>query len=637
MAISADGKRAYIPFELDDALLVVDLTTFTVTDSIDVSTAGNMLGSTAAVLTPDGKKLYVSNYLTKNVIVVNTENKRVEKVLPLNPLHAVAITMSPDKSKAYIPSEDGGLYIVNTSDDSYQRVFVPGVIFGTVAPSPGNPDVLYTVGTLIAPGGIFQMSFFAFNVTNNTVVRSSNLVDNVLQPRVGVRRLVINLNETLGYFGGYEVSGADKGVGNFTVFDLTSFRVVTSVPIENGVADFAVSEKTGKIYIIGLWAGGGSSNRVPILEWDIPTGMVVRNMPLSPSSDQRAIAIDPADADYLYETDGDHNLIRKVEISTGKEVRSVRFNKADIRPYAIIRGDDTGYIFCNSGKKIYKLDLMSGQLIGNIEVPVPFHGWGFYQGRLYVASGSDILAISPSDGSIIKRYPIGRKIQPLIFTFFGDRMATIDFETGGMIAGRLLVFDASTMSILKTIELPHQPYGDKVIASPDGSKLYVSGGPCVGGTTFITVFNASTLEVSNTIEIPPVQQRRGATGFLEGDFDEANRILYLTGFESVYKIDMNTDKLLGTLDLIDLYGPQSTRGWTPTGLCGIVLSGSKDRLFVVSGDAHVMYKYDLTKSSWSTKVSNLHGYFITDALCSPFLDPRAMPDSFLPRAISSIL
>ncbi|MFA4872023.1 MAG: hypothetical protein WC610_03135, partial [Patescibacteria group bacterium] len=111
--------------------------------------------------------------------------------------------------------------------------------------------------------------------------------------------------------------------------------------------------------------------------------------------------------------------------------------------------------------------------------------------------------------------------------------------------------------------------------------------------------------------------RRGATGFVEADFDETKRILYLTGFTSVYKIDMDTDKLIGIIDLIDLYEPQNIRGWSPTGLSGVALSPTKDKLFIVSGDAHSMYTYDLARSAWITKTTNLKGYFITDAIASP--------------------
>ncbi len=621
LAITSDGRTAYITFASDDSLLAVDLSTFTVTDSIDVSAAGNMLLSTAAVLSPDGKKLYVSNYGTRNVMVVDTENKRVEKVLPIEPLYSTAITMSRDGSKAYIPSDANGLYIVNTSDYSYRNISIPGMIFGPVAPSLSNPDLLYAAGTLLTPPGteeeIFHPSFFTFNVTSNVIVRSSRLPEQIMPPRALARRLVVNSNETLAYFNWFDTASGDKGAGNFNIFNLGSFKVQASTPIENGVADFAVNEKTGKAYIAGFWAGGGAPGKLSILEYNIPTNEVVRQIPVSPSSDQRAIAIDPANANYLYMTEGDFNFIRKVDITTGKEIAKVQFNKADVRPYAIIRGDNnTGYIFSQSSRKVYRLDLNSGQLIGSIEMPFSFAGWGFYQGKLYFGSGNSIYVVKPSNGKIIKEYRIGNNFNPKIFTFFGDKMATIDFEVGSMVGRRLLFFDIKDMSIIKSIDLPREPHGDKVIVSPDGSKLYIERGQMMG-TAVITVFNASTLGIINTIEIPVVPQRRGATGFVEADFDETNRSLYLAGFMSIYKINMDTDKLIDILDLIDVYESQNIRGWSPSGLCGVALSSSKDKLLVVSGDAHSMYAYDLTKSSWTTKIANLKGYFITDAANSP--------------------
>ena len=122
LAVSPDGKTAYVSFSLDDALLAVGLSTFTITDSIDVSAAGNMmLQSESAALTPDGKKLYVSNFGTGNIMVVDTENKRVIKVLPIKPTPGVAITMSLDGSKAYISANDGAIYIINIVDDSYRE------------------------------------------------------------------------------------------------------------------------------------------------------------------------------------------------------------------------------------------------------------------------------------------------------------------------------------------------------------------------------------------------------------------------------------------------------------------------------------------------------------------------------------
>jgi len=612
LAIAPDGKTAYIPFALDDALLVVNLSTFTVIDSINVSPAGSMLLSNNAVLTLDGKKLYVSNYGTKNIMIINTENRSIEKILPIRVMWPTPIIMSQD-GKAYVSSDDGKLYIINTSDDSYKNILVPGVVFGPIIQSRKNPNLLYTVGGKLEQGN-FKPYFFTFNISKNAIERSSILSTDIMPLNIFTRRFFVNSDETRAYFGAFKMD--DKGSGNFNVFDLENFSVIASAPMDNGVTDFAVNEETGKIYITGFWAGGGAPQVLPVIEYDTQTNTIVRRIIVSPSSDQRAIALDPTDDNYFYMTEGDFNLIRKVDISAGKEVKSLYFNRAIIQPYAIIRDNDIGYVVSRSSKKIYKLDLNSGQLTGSIQLPFQQSEWGFYQGKLYVGGGNRIHEINLSDGSIVKEYPIATNMNSAFFTFFDDKMATVNFEMSGMIGKQLLFFDARDFSIIKSVDLPYEPHGEKMILSPDGSKLYTARGPMMGAPSTITIFNSSNLEVINTIEVPFIRiTRRGMTGFNEADFDEEKRIMYLTGFTSIYKIGMDTDKLIGVIDLIDAYETQNRWGWSPTGLCGVTLS--KDKLFITSGDAHSLYIYNLNISSWSTKITNLGGYFITDAVASP--------------------
>jgi DNA-binding beta-propeller fold protein YncE len=608
LAITQDGKKAYVSFSLDDSLLVVNLTTFTITESIDVSAAGTMLLSGSAALFANDSKLAVANPGTKNVMIVDTKNDCIEAVLPIGPCYGACISVSHDGNRVYI--ENGSdLYIINGSDDSYRRISIPGVCFERVEPSAIDSSLLYCIGRFPFP----QPAFFAFNLSSNTVQRLSNLTDEA-NPPGALTRFTIDSNETKAYFGTIQFNG-DKGFGNLHVFDLKSYQTLSSTSIECGVTDFAINEEKGKIYIIGFWSGGGAPNTGYIREWDMSTNNVVRNIFVSPSSDQRAIAVDPTNSDYLYMTEGDRNFIRKVEISSGREVQRLKFSKDSVAPYALIRGNGIGYIACQGSRDIFKLNLSSGQLIGSIPLPSDAQpAGGYYQGKLYFAGWRSIYSINPADGSLIQTFN-AQTGSVLKLTFFNDRMATITYSNN-MIGNRLLLFDAENMTLLKSVYLPEEQHGNRVVASPDGSKLYVERGP-MGGPTIITIFNSSTLDIINTIEIPATERRCGATGFLGCDFDEENRILYLCGFTSIYKINMDNDRLVGTLDLIDLYESLNIDGWSCTGLAGAVLSLTKDKLYVISGDAHSMFTYNLVTSSWIPQIINLRGYFITDAGASP--------------------
>lgn len=619
LAVAPNGKTAYIPFSLDDALLIVDLSTYKVTGSIDVSAAGIELDSGAALITPDGKKLYISNFGAGNVMVIDTARRSVVKILPLKPSAPVVGSMSQDGSKVYVPSSDGSLYRINTTDDTYERIFVPGVIFGPVMHSPSHSDILYSPGILVElESGIFRPTFFEFDLVDKTVKRTVPLPEDPSQyPITSVRRLAVSSDDHMAYFGRYILGAADKGVGNFYAIDLQSFQIASSMPIDNGVADFAINEAKNKIYLVGCWSGGGAPERQNIQEWDISARKVVRRISVSPTSDQRAIVIDPTNANCLYMTEGDFNLLRKVEISTGKELGSVKFHQDNIRPYVIIPNGNTGYIVSNFTQDINIMNLQSGQLTGSIHVPVSFFGSGFYKGKIYVGGGDRIRAINPLNGAIVKEYPVGFNTINLFFTFFGNKMATIDYKPGGMIAKQLLIFNAEKMSILKAVKLPAEPFGQRVLASPDGSKLYLESGPMWGAPTVITILDSTTFKTLSAISIPPANLRHGGTGFLDGVFDEKKRVLYLLGFTSVYMIQMDNNSLLGTLDLIDVYEKRGRYGWPPTGLSGLMLSGSGDELFVISGDAHSMYTYNIKNSSWNTRITNFKGYFTTTATASP--------------------
>lgn len=619
LAISRDGRTAYVSFTMADAVFAVDLATMTTRDTIDVSAAGPQLSSQQALLSLDGKSLYVASFVAQKLMVIDTATNRLTATLPLRPSSFATMAASADGKTIYVPSSDGSLYSVSTADQSYTRLYLPGVYVGPIAASSKTPGVVYTAGAKISQAGS-ESTFFAINVTTGIIVRSGPLPADVIAYPTTPRKLVLSQDETLAYFGWLR-QASNKGAGNLVVFDLNNYRVMASVPADCGVADFVVHEASAKIYVIGFWSGSGTGNVQPILEFDLGTNRFVRSIPLELSSDMGAIASDPTNPDILYETDSDHSFLRKVQISTGTEIGRLQFTWSVFNPRAILSNGGTGYVLGKGSKNIFKMDLESGQLLGKITVPVssPLNGGGFYQDRLYFKVGTEMLALNPSDGSIAQRYQLGLAINPGTFAFFGDRMAAIDYvnPSGGGTARQVVIFDARTMALLKAIPLEVDLYSNKIVASPDGSKLYIARGSMSGQTTVITIISGTTLDVVNTIAISPTSLSGGTTDFLEGEFDEVRRTLYLLGFMSVYKIDMDTDRLTGTLDLTDIFTAWGRKGWSPTGLVGVALSPTKDKLFVAAGDSHTLYWYNFTTSAWSTRTTDLMGYFPVDAVASP--------------------
>ena len=81
------------------------------------------------------------------------------------------------------------------------------------------------------------------------------------------------------------------------------------------------------------------------------------------------------------------------------------------------------------------------------------------------------------------------------------------------------------------------------------------------------------------------------------------RIAYLAGFNSVYKVHMDTDEFLGMLNIYDVYKEMGrTGGWPTSALTGIHLSPARDRLLITSWDGQCVFQYDLRNEKWIPRV-----------------------------------
>ncbi len=617
LAVTRDGRTAYVACNLDDLLLVIDLQAMRITDSIDVSSVGPMLGSSQAALALDDRKLYVYNHSMRTVMVFDTVSKRVIKVLPIAALSNSAFSRSADGTRVYIAAETGALCVIDARDDSFRVVSVPGVVFGTMAPKTANPLVLAVVGAVSAGPGTMQPAFFEFDLATETVMRSAPLPADVLPPGKSARRLILSPDATRAYFGWMtNIEGAsDRGTGNFVVFDLAGFRVLSSAAVDNGVADLAVNSASGKAYLIGFWSGGASAMDLPVHEWDIVQNRLIRDIDLPPSSDQRAIVLDPSNPGLVIMTEGDQEYLAKIDAAAGRVTGTVPFIHPEIWPRLMFREGDTGYVFCQSGTTAYKLDLRTGDYAGAVLLPAQSRAVGFHNGLLYArASGNTVAMIDPADSAVVGTFDLGTSLNAISLHFSGTKIAAVDYASG-MTGKRLLIFDGDPPRLQRSIDLPSESTANIVVFSPDGSKIYVTHGYMAGPET-LEIIDGRSYEIIRKIVLPATLFKYGNSGFSDGVFDEARRVLYLCGFVSVYKIGMDSNEFLGSLDLNDAYASRGGRGWSPTGLCGIALSPSADRLFVEAGDAHTIYTYDLVRSAWLPIFLNVRGYFPTAAATS---------------------
>ncbi len=101
MASSPDGRYLYIASGNDsNTVLLVDTTTHTVTQQIAVAS-----NPTAVAISPDGSRVYATNYNDNTVSVIDTSTNSVVTTIPVG-TRPVSVAVSPDGSTVYVANED---------------------------------------------------------------------------------------------------------------------------------------------------------------------------------------------------------------------------------------------------------------------------------------------------------------------------------------------------------------------------------------------------------------------------------------------------------------------------------------------------------------------------------------------------
>jgi YVTN family beta-propeller protein len=116
LRITPDDKRVYISNSESDTVSVIDTATNSVIDTINV---GDF--PIYSAITPDGEKLYVSNSLSGTISVIETETNTVVKSINMGGIysypHGIAIT--PDGARAYVARQfKNDVLIIDTSSDT---------------------------------------------------------------------------------------------------------------------------------------------------------------------------------------------------------------------------------------------------------------------------------------------------------------------------------------------------------------------------------------------------------------------------------------------------------------------------------------------------------------------------------------
>lgn len=254
--ISPDGSKAYIGCGGGSSTVaVINTANNTLISNINVGATGH---STSVAVTPDGKFLYVTNYVANTVSVVNLLSNTVVAVIPVS-AYPFGITISRDGTKAYVGyTFNKYLSVISTINNTITNTINLSSPAQYVAISPDGSK-------LYAPAG-----------TNLTVIDpATNAISTVIPTGINMGTLNFSADGTRAYI----AAGSNKVL----VVNVITNAIITTVTVGTNPNGISVSP-VGFAYI-----SNSGSNNVSVIDPNTNTVSAIINVGLIPLSHGNSI------------------------------------------------------------------------------------------------------------------------------------------------------------------------------------------------------------------------------------------------------------------------------------------------------------------------------------------------------------
>lgn len=155
--MSTDGRRLYVTSQDDTGfVMVLDTESHTVTGRIDCP------GAERLVITPDGRRLYVTNPGRGTVFVIDTGTQTVTRTISIGNM-PLNLAVTPNGTRVYVTADPGGAMImrglvavIDTASEKVIRTFPVVGLHSAVAVAPDGERV-YVASSLATRAGHVQV------------------------------------------------------------------------------------------------------------------------------------------------------------------------------------------------------------------------------------------------------------------------------------------------------------------------------------------------------------------------------------------------------------------------------------------------------------------------------------------------
>lgn len=240
IAVSPDGRRAYVTNSLADTVSVIDTGTNTVVATYDVD--GYPMG---VGVSPDGSRVYVTSVYANSLSVLDAASGRVLSRTRIGDYPA-DLVVSPDGSRVYVANSNSENVAV--FDTATVRVVARVPLHNLTESIAVNPTSAYVYAVVTAPPSAIAVISTATNTVVATIRIGGYASDMAVDPS-GLR--------------GYVTSSASLGRNGAVVqLDLSSNSVVGRIPLGLQPTDLEVSPTGSTVFVANQGSGFlGSGSR----------------------------------------------------------------------------------------------------------------------------------------------------------------------------------------------------------------------------------------------------------------------------------------------------------------------------------------------------------------------------------------
>ncbi|MFC9358562.1 cytochrome D1 domain-containing protein [Rhodococcus sp. NPDC057014] len=520
VAANPAGTRVYVTNSVSGNVSVIDTTTNKVVATVKTGTTPS-----AVAVNPTGTRAYVTNSSSGNVSVINTANNTVVATVKTGTTPN-AVAVNPDGTRVYVTNRSSNtVSVINTANNTVVATVKTGTTPSAVSVSPDGKRVYVTnrAGNSVS----------VIDTANNTVVGTV---------AVGSRPTDVRVSPDGS--AAYVVSDPDT----LTVIDTRTNTVVSTLSLdsttESGDHSIVLSADGSRMLVTDAADGRVRSltltyvNSAPTASWTVG----------APRASDGAVVVTLANP-----TDPDGDPVTFTNTAPGSGSVISDGSTFTYTPTAAARdlalqtpGEDADH---------FTIALTDGQAVTNIPVTVSVSptppqvafdvesteiavGYptdaAVVDDRIYVVSEDGYVRVIDADGTVGA---------PIAVDWGSSTIASAPavhrvYVNSGY-TGTIDVIDTTTGTVVTTISVPVSPdfqgydLTQKMIASPDGTRLYTSG---TDGT--VSVVDTAT----NTVV---ASQPLGSYGSLEVSAD--GRYLIGANGSTISVIDTDSLTTVGTI------------------------------------------------------------------------------------------